>query len=140
MGYKDPEVQREYQRKWIRARREKWLLENGPCVDCDSWDKLEVDHVNPAEKLMNPAILWGMSPTNPKRIAELAKCQVRCFVCHKAKTFLQTYGEPEHGTTRMYNRGECRCALCRAANAEERRLYRASLKQLHTARYANAEQ
>jgi hypothetical protein len=47
MPYKDPEQQRQYQNDWIQRRRRDWLAEHGPCADCETWDDLEVDHVNP---------------------------------------------------------------------------------------------
>ena len=47
MPYKDKEQQRQYQLTWIKARREKWFQENGPCVNCGLCNDLEVDHINP---------------------------------------------------------------------------------------------
>jgi 5-methylcytosine-specific restriction endonuclease McrA len=69
---------REYQLRWIHARRAAWLAENGPCVRCGSTDQLEVDHRDRREKVMQTRALWSLAPTNPARIAELAKCQVLC--------------------------------------------------------------
>ncbi len=80
------EKKREYQRNWIRLRRAAWIEENGPCIDCGFYDSLEVDHKDAKTKLMQPSSLWSMSPKNPTRIAELAKCVVRCSSCHQAKT------------------------------------------------------
>ena len=80
------EEKRAYQRQWIAKRRTAWIIEHGPCVVCGSWLDLEVDHEDPTQKLLNPATLWGMSPKNPKRIAELAKCRVLCSLCHKLKS------------------------------------------------------
>lgn len=77
---------REYQRAWKSKRRLAWIKEHGPCIDCGSWDRPEVDHLVRATKKYNPTDLWGMSPKNPERIAELAKCVVRCNECHLAKT------------------------------------------------------
>src|SRR6476620_8738222 len=77
---------RKFQRAWVRRRRAAWIAANGPCAQCGSTDRLEVDHRNPAEKEIPTRALWGMSPRNPKRIAELAKCQVLCHDCHKQKT------------------------------------------------------
>lgn len=77
---------RTYQRSWVAKRRQNWIAQNGPCVVCGSDDRLEVDHVNPEEKQIDPRNLWSMSPRNLRRIAELAKCQVLCYGCHKEKT------------------------------------------------------
>ena len=35
---------------------------------------------------MNPALLWSLAPDNPRRVEELAKCQVLCHSCHAAKS------------------------------------------------------
>lgn len=75
-----------YNRDWMRKRRDAWIAEHGPCTVCASTENLEVDHVNPAEKVLTPAKVWSLSPANPVRIAELAKCQVLCAKCHAAKT------------------------------------------------------
>lgn len=77
---------RKFQRAWVRRRRAAWIAANGPCAQCGSSDRLEVDHRDPTEKEIPTSALWGMSPRNPKRIAELAKCQVLCHGCHKQKT------------------------------------------------------
>lgn len=77
---------RTYQLAWIKRRRDGWIAEHGPCARCGSWDRPEVDHVDRSTKVMTPAKIWSLSPENPKRIAELAKCQVLCHYCHQEKT------------------------------------------------------
>lgn len=86
MPKRTKEEQREYQVQWLKRRREEWLKENGPCVKCNSWENLEIDHVDPKTKLYSVSSLWSLSPTNPKRVNELAKCQVLCSPCHKEKS------------------------------------------------------
>ena len=86
---------REYQRKWIAKRRMDWIKKNGPCVDCGTWDDLEVDHNNADSKAFNVSQLWSLSKTNPRRIEELEKCVVRCVNCHLFKTVKQH--ERSHG-------------------------------------------
>lgn len=76
------EAQREYQRNWMRKRRQAWLDENGPCVDCCSSDNLEVDHRDYREKVTHNVWSWSQV----RRETELAKCVVRCAPCHLAKT------------------------------------------------------
>lgn len=110
MAYKDPEEQRRYQRDWLKRRRDKWLAENGPCIDCGSWIDLEVDHIEPAEKAMNPTHVWSLSAE--KRELELAKCCARCFGCHKTKTRFEAYKIRQHGTARCYQLERCRCRPC----------------------------
>lgn len=75
---------RNYQRKWIRARRTKWIMENGPCKTCGSNEDLQVDHINPNEKEFNVQYLW--SRVKKIRDKELLKCQVLCSKCHLVKT------------------------------------------------------
>ena len=75
-----------YQRKWIKDRRDVWVHENGPCQQCGSSDRLEVDHIDPTTKSMQVRSIW--SRRLDVREAELAKCQVLCFDCHLAKSKL----------------------------------------------------
>jgi len=82
MPYADKKKQLEYQRKWMKARREQWLKENGPCVDCGSWENLQVDHDDPEDKVTHR--IWSYS--KEERDLELEKCEVRCKRCHCIKT------------------------------------------------------
>lgn len=82
MPYKDLKRQREYQRLWMKNRRQKWLKEHGPCVRCGSWDDLNIDHKDGDEK--NSHKIWSWAK---KRFdEEIAKCQVLCRKCHDIKT------------------------------------------------------
>lgn len=101
---------REYQLNWIRARRDKWLADNGPCVDCGSNINLEVDHVDPSMKVDHKVWSWS----EDRRVGELDKCEVRCRECHKKKTKRERTLPAEHGQMRMYSRG-CRCSKCKHA-------------------------
>lgn len=99
MPYSDPEKQRTYQREWMARRRKEWLDANGPCIDCDSRENLEVDHVDAATKVSHRVWSWSQA----RRVAELAKCVVRCKPCHVAKTSAnseESYGE-KNGQTRL---------------------------------------
>lgn len=83
----DPlEERRKYKREWQRTkyaeRRSEWFAINGPCVDCASWDELEVDHVDASTKVTHNVWRWSRE----RREAELAKCVARCFPCHRRKT------------------------------------------------------
>ncbi len=58
-------------------------------MDCGSWDELEVDHVDPALKISHSIWSWSLE----RRLAELAKCVVRCRACHLKKSVMETSGE-----------------------------------------------
>lgn len=85
MPYADPEKQRAYQREWMQRRRDAWFALNGPCVDCGTWDALELDHEDYRTKVTHR--LWSWS--EPRRLTELAKCVARCEPCHAAKTLAE---------------------------------------------------
>ena len=78
MPYRDRAKQLAYQNSLNKTRREKWLSENGPCRKCGSSLNLEVHHINPAEKDSHRIWSWA----EPRRTAELAKCEVLCRKCH----------------------------------------------------------
>lgn len=84
MPYKDKNKQREYQRLWLQKRK-KDFYKNKCCVVCGAKDKLELDHINPADKVTHR--VWSMSETNRK--LEVNKCQVLCKACHLEKTLRQ---------------------------------------------------
>lgn len=112
------EEQREYQRRWIAKRRQEWIDANGPCAWCGSEENLEVDHADRTTKKIPVRALWSMSPANPRRIAELAKCQVLCHPCHVDKTWSEDFERAQHGSTSRYSKHGCRCSSCCAAKAE----------------------
>lgn len=114
MGYTG-EQKRLYDLKWRKTRRQDWIdSQGGCCAVCGSEDRLEVDHVDPATKLMEPAAIW--SRRQEVRDEELAKCQVLCYDHHREKTnsdLTLLAGPDVHGTNRTYNNG-CRCDDCKA--------------------------
>lgn len=79
------EEKRSYHREWMRARRAAYFA-GKCCAECGSIQRLELDHIDPATKVYAPASLWGMSDRNPRKRAELAKCQVLCYDCHLEKS------------------------------------------------------
>lgn len=92
MGYTG-EKKRLYQKQWMHNRRQYWLNENGPCIDCGSWEALEVDHIISSSKEFEISGLW--SRKKEVREFELAKCVVRCQPCHVVKT--KNNNEKVHG-------------------------------------------
>lgn len=114
MAYSSKEQQRAYAREWLKKRRNEWLLDNGPCAKCGSWEDLEIDHINPADKAFSVSRLWSRS--KQVRDKELSKCQVLCHSCHKEKH----RGTIVHGTVTAYDEYGCRCEFCKSAKQIKR--------------------
>lgn len=119
MPYVMPEVQRAYRRNWLAERRQRFF-EGKVCVQCGSADRLQLDHIDPAEKVSHKVWSWAKE----RRDAELAKCQVLCGACH-----IEKHGRlrmPGHGTDSRYRHGTmpCKCDACRAAHAAARQRLR----------------
>lgn len=111
---------REYKRRWVATRRAEWMADKS-CVQCGTKQSLEVDHIDPGQKVSHRIWSWAIS----RRDAELAKCQILCTEHHKAKTRAQR-PIPEHGTISRYgSTHKCRCDACRKANADRTKLHRA---------------
>jgi hypothetical protein len=93
-----------YNRIWLKARRDAYLSANGPCVKCGSAEDLEIDHIDPSQKVTHRIWSWRKE----RRDVELAKCQIICKECHKRKTaidirpMLQKLKSPR----RKLNRGD----------------------------------
>ncbi|ALF00619.1 HNH endonuclease [Mycobacterium phage Bricole] len=120
------EAKREYQRQWRAKRRAAWFAGKA-CVRCGSDEDLELDHVDPTLKVTNAVWSWSQE----RRDVELAKCQVLCNACHKAKTISQTVitiglKAYRHGTCSMYEHHRCRCGLCRLWARNKKRRQRAA--------------
>lgn len=117
-----------YKREWARARRAEYMAGKS-CVVCGTTESLEVDHIDPAQKVSHRIWTWS----RPRIEAELAKCQILCTEHHKEKTRSQI-PIPEHGTISRYGgRHKCRCDLCRKANADRAKLNKAKKleRELH---------
>ena len=85
------EEQREYQRKWIAKRRADFFADK-ICVRCGNDETLELDHIDPAQKVSHNVWSWSAA----RRDQEISKCQVLCHDCHLAKTVENgdmSYGE-----------------------------------------------
>jgi 5-methylcytosine-specific restriction endonuclease McrA len=109
MPYKDKEKRKEYARLWVAQRRAEFF-DGKFCVKCGSAESLELDHIDPEEKIHHAIWSWSAE----RREAELAKCQVLCNTCHKEKTrawYIETVG---HGLN-LYKRHGCRCDICKYA-------------------------
>jgi 5-methylcytosine-specific restriction endonuclease McrA len=122
------EAKRAYQRQWMKKRRQAWIdSKGGCCARCGATDSLEVDHIDPAKKTMEPSYIW--SRTAAAVAEELSNCQVLCSRCHLNKTFGTT--GIRHGTTNGYKHYKCRCQLCRDANAASVQRQRAAKAVRH---------
>jgi 5-methylcytosine-specific restriction endonuclease McrA len=75
-----------YLSKRRRAARRSEFLKDKSCVRCGSQASLEVDHIDPLSKEVEIRRLWDYRTA--RREVELAKCQVLCKPCHKAKSEL----------------------------------------------------
>ncbi len=122
MPYNDPARQREYQRRWRAQRRADWF-EGKSCTQCGLTEHLELDHIDPNLKVDHKIWSWSAD----RREAEIAKCQVLCFTCHKAKSD-QAMRKEVHGIPSMYARG-CRCRECKNMNAARGRAFRARKRE-----------
>lgn len=119
MPLKNIEDRRRYQREWQAKRRSDWIDSRGPCAVCGSNENLEVDHINPATKLDHRVWNWA----EPRRLKELAKCQILCSDHHKEKTAKYRALVLKHGTASMYSRG-CRCDSCRVSTSAAKAFWR----------------
>jgi 5-methylcytosine-specific restriction endonuclease McrA len=118
MPYKDLKRQRQYQREWMARRRADWLSGKA-CAHCGRTGDLQVDHIDPGQKLEHKVWSWSAS----RRKAELAKCQVLCERCHQEKS-LRDRPPVLHGTHSRYVHYGCRCAECKKAHAVTNAKYR----------------
>lgn len=121
MPYKDKEARKAYKRQWTAKRRQNWIDENGPC-SCGSSDRLEIDHIDPELKTMDPSLIFNRNETIREK--ELKNCQVLCYDSLLKKTQKWYEDRRKHGTWNMYNRWQCRCEDCRQAGSN----YRMKLK------------
>lgn len=119
-----------YQRaRWI-AKIEAYKTQlGGKCVNCGSQENLEFDHIDSKTKLYTITTI-ALRPNLVE--PELKKCQLLCHDCHLLKTKRFYTDTRKHGTWAMYDRGKCRCEVCRALrnsyNVEWKRNKRLSSK------------
>lgn len=106
-----------YVKNYRNTRRATYLCQHGPCVKCGSWDRLEFDHIDPASKGSDKDASTHMWTWSEERLqAELKKCQILCYDCHKTKSIQQyaiTFPQV-HGTWQSYCRhtNPCKCTEC----------------------------
>lgn len=125
MPYKDPEVLREYQKVWMRRRRNKFR-KGAVCAvpGCGKTKHLELDHIDPKKKLSHR--IWSWSEKRIRK--EMKKCQWLCPKHHRVKTSSEQRRPITHGTKTGYTRG-CRCAPCRKDAVDKKREWRKRFKK-----------
>lgn len=126
MAYKNKTYQKEYQRNWVRKRRQTYF-KNKVCANCGSTVRLELDHINPKMKITNR--IWSWSKIRQQR--ELNKCQVLCQQCHKDKH------TAKHGSFSRYARHKCRCKKCVTFYSKKRKSWKSRNKDARKIEYGN---
>ena len=86
----------------------------GRCARCEATEDLEFDHIDPSTKVFS--VCAGLDKAWNVLVAEAAKCQLLCKACHVAKG-AEDRPVLTHGTYYVYWYWNCRCDLCKAANA-----------------------
>ena len=80
MPYKNKKDLRDYQREWIKKRKERFF-KGKKCKDCGSTRNLIIHHRDPDKKDSHK--IWSWAPE--KFSKEIKKCDVLCESCHKHK-------------------------------------------------------
>ena len=125
MPYKDPNKQREYQRKYI-ANRKTLFYKDKRCEECGKKDDLEPDHIVPRSISGRKKITYSWAPSRLE--IEVAKhCRILCHACHVKRHAEEMRTELVHGTDAGYKKG-CKCKRCRYAHSERIRNYRLKKK------------
>lgn len=103
MAYSDKEKQKEYQRKWFQANKEKqakvqrdrrggraeflrkYKIEQGGCSFCSEQESccLDFHHLDPSKKEINPSRMARNTWPMARMLKELEKCIVVCSNCHR---------------------------------------------------------
>lgn len=107
------ERRRKYDVDRYRSRRDDIVSRlGGRCVRCGSLERLQIDHIHPADKELD----ISSSIRRPLYVLynEIEKCQLLCEICHREKTKVDIRERYpiRHGTISGYDRG-CRCGGCR---------------------------
>lgn len=95
--------------RYHRRRSEAISKLGGKCKECGSEERLEIDHLEPAENNKSRIPLFSLSEIDFQN--ELKTCQILCKECHKKKTSKER--RVEHGGG-LSGKRNCPCELCRA--------------------------
>ncbi len=127
MAYKDyNKKMSEYMLRRYHRRREEALARlGGECTVCGAKENLEIDHVDPDQKVIALNKMWSIA--EERFLKELAKCQLLCKTHHEEKSANEHGKERakgQHGTLSSHR--YCRCLECKAAKAAYMREYQKS--------------
>lgn len=87
---------REYGKRWVAERKAQFFADKC-CATCGSTESLELDHVNPSQKLSHSIWSWSAA----RRETEIAKCQVLCAPCHSVKSATESARGSDHGLAKL---------------------------------------
>lgn len=111
---------RDYMRRRYATLRAEIIKRLGcECAKCGGTDRLEIDHKDRSAKKISFGIITSIS--REKIEAELPKCQLLCYTCHKAKTKSELTVGHGGGLSGMKN---CPCGPCKARKSEYNKMYR----------------
>jgi 5-methylcytosine-specific restriction endonuclease McrA len=77
MPFKDIDKKREYQRNWLRVRKQHFF-KGKKCAKCGSTENLELHHLDKHQKEDHK--IWSWAPERFQ--AEVKKCKILCRQCH----------------------------------------------------------
>ena len=120
MPYKSADARRQYQARWMAARRLEWERRQSCALCGRKYPEVRISPHHRQPEAKDTHRVWSLR--EDRRAAELAKCTPLCAECHEAYhrgLSMQT----QHGTAGMYRRG-CGCPECRAWNAQRVRVAR----------------
>ena len=124
---------REYRiRRYADRKAQAMAYLGGKCVDCESTQYLEFDHIDPATKVA--AIATLLLHSWEKILPELAKCTLRCKGCHKARSSGQQGVGHGGGTS---GKRRCKCQPCRMKKNEYMRNWKRGVRAGAQAGLAN---
>ena len=115
-------------RVYVLARHHRRMADaitllGGKCVRCNSTERLEFSHIDPATKYFVIA-KKAAGISKAKFQAELKKCQLLCHDCNVEEAILDRGQLPRgerHGTLTMYK--HCKCEMCRKGKSLWSRSY-----------------
>jgi len=113
--------------RYYRLRKKAIEYLGGKCVECGSVEKLEIDHIERAEKELDCSKLLSVSEKTFWN--ELNKCQLLCKSCHNKKTTEELgkkIAKGTHGTLSSYR--YCHCSLCKEVKRNYQRQWRIKRK------------